>query len=46
MIIERKIQLEKYLNFILNDPFLRGYKDVKKFVALFKNTEHKIKRLS
>ena len=36
MIEERKLILEQYFNVVINDPFSRGYKDVKKFIRVCK----------
>ena len=29
--------LEKYLNIVINDPYVRGYKEVKNIIKLFKS---------
>ena len=36
MILERKSVLEQYFNIVVNDPFTRGNKDVKKFISICK----------
>ena len=36
MIEERKKLLEKYFNILVNDPFSRGSKQVRKFISFLK----------
>ena len=46
MIKERQMVLEKYFSYILNDPFIRGNKTIKKFIRVCKLGNRNIRYLS
>ena len=46
MIRERQAQLENYFSHIVNDPFIRGYKQVKTFIKVCKLTKRSNRCLS
>ena len=46
MIEERRETLQQFFSIVVNDPFTRGYKDVKKFIRICKLGNQRIRSFS
>lgn len=46
MIEERRIRLESYFHIVINDPFTRGYTEIKKLIHKIKHGSHMRHRFS